>query len=140
MNMPTKTSGRLGKRALWCLLGIMALSVFIFVDIPLLNPANKNGAFLASKWRILLPNMICGITALLVGPLQYSTRLRQRNLSLHRVLGKFYVAAVLLGALFGYALVYGLSSPFEVSVDVLASLWIITTLAAFITAGNHHIA
>ncbi len=140
MKMPTNTPGRLGKRALWCLLGIMALSVFIFVDLPLLNPTSKYGAFLASKWRILLPHILCGITALLVGPLQFSSRLRQRNLSLHRVLGKIYVGAVLLGALLGYALVYGLSSPFEAAVDVLASLWIITTLAAFITARNHHIA
>src|SRR5262252_10649442 len=45
------------------------------------------------KWW-LLPHGLAGACALLLGPLQFSNRLRLRFRELHRVLGRIYVAGV----------------------------------------------
>jgi uncharacterized membrane protein len=116
-----------------------ALSVFVFIDLPLLTTVTKHSTHLAEELPVLVPHMICGFIALCVGPLQFSSRLRQGNLKRHRLLGKIYVCAVIVGAMGGYLLVWRNYSPFGVSVDVLASLWIITAVIAYITARKRQI-
>jgi hypothetical protein len=49
------------------------------------------------KW-LLLPHGIGGALALLIGPLQFSNRLRARHLRLHRILGRFYIGGVAIAA------------------------------------------
>jgi uncharacterized membrane protein len=44
----------------------------------------------------LLPHALAGSCALLLGPMQFSDRLRQRFTKLHRVVGRFYVGGVLI--------------------------------------------
>jgi uncharacterized membrane protein len=124
---------------LWFVLGMTALSVFVFVDLPLLTTVTKHGKHLATELPVLVPHMVCGFIALCIGPLQFSSRLRQGNVKRHRLLGKIYVCAVIAGAIGGYLLVWGNYSPFGVSVDVLASLWLITAVIAFIAARKRQI-
>ena len=52
----------------------------------------------------LLVHITSGMLAVLIGPLQFSKRLRQRNLQLHRVMGRVYLVAVLCGALASFRL------------------------------------
>src|SRR5262249_55971681 len=52
------------------------------------------------KWY-LLPHGIMGACALLLGPMQFSDRLRQRFAKFHRVVGRFYVAGVFFAAPLG---------------------------------------
>jgi uncharacterized membrane protein len=127
------------KWGLWFVLGLMALSVFVFVDLPLLTTVTEHGEHLAQELPVLVPHMICGFIALCIGPLQFSSRLRQANFKRHRILGRIYVGAVIAGAIGGYALVWRNYSPFGASVDVLASLWLITTVIAFIAARKRQI-
>ena len=124
---------------LWVALGMTALSVFVFVDLPLLTTVSEHGKHLAQELPVLVPHMICGFIALCIGPLQFSSRLRQGNINRHRLLGKIYVCAIIAGAIGGYLLVWGNYSPFGVSVDVLASLWLITAAIAFIAARKRQI-
>jgi len=134
MNTQIATHAVRAKWLVWFVLGMTALSVLVFVDLPLLTTVTTHSAHLAQKLPVLVPHMICGFIALCVGPLQFSSRLRQGNLKRHRLLGKIYVCAVIAGAIGGYLLVWGNYSPFGVSVDVLASLWLITAVIAYITA------
>jgi uncharacterized membrane protein len=56
----------------------------------------------ANYWRMrgwLLLHITSGMVAVLIGPFQFSKRLRQRNLQLHRILGRVYFIAVLLGSI-----------------------------------------
>ena len=57
--------------------------------------------------HLLIPHTLCGVIALLAGPVQFSSRLRQRHLKFHRVLGRVYVISVFIGALTGIALAAG---------------------------------
>jgi len=127
------------KWGLWFVLGALALSVFWFVDLPLVTTQTTHGAHLAQKLPVLVPHMICGFVALFIGPLQFSSRLRQGNLKRHRLLGKIYVCAIIAGAIGGYLLVWGNHTPFGAAVDVLASLWLVTAVVAYVTARKRQI-
>lgn len=86
-----------------------------------------------SKRAILLAHITCGMVALVIGPFQFSRRLRQRNIQLHRVLGRTYLIAVLCGSLAGIAL--AVTTTFGViwgfSLFCLALAWITCGAMAF---------
>src|SRR5512133_3118479 len=48
------------------------------------------------KWW-LLPHGLAAACALLLGPLQFSDRLRKKYTKMHRVMGRFYVAGAVIG-------------------------------------------
>ncbi len=74
--------------------------------------------------------------ALLLGPMQFSDRLRRRYTKLHRVVGRVYVAGALMGALLGAFIQYrfderlGDSQSFAIATIVDASLSMLTTAIA----------
>jgi len=86
------------------------------------------------KWW-LLPHGLAGACALLLGPMQFSDRLRQRFIGLHRVVGRIYVAGALLAAPLGFYIQYfqersGGPRSFSVAAAVDAVLWSTTTAIA----------
>jgi len=74
-----------------------------------------------------------GMGALLAGPWQFSDRLRSRALSFHRWLGRFYLLAVGLGSIAGFAMacVSKEGLPTHLGFGILAVLWFITGLQAY---------
>ncbi|MDP9171768.1 MAG: DUF2306 domain-containing protein [Acidobacteriota bacterium] len=115
----------------------MSLSVLIVSEIPLLRPTDPRHAHLLSVRWLLLPHALAGTLALLSGPIQFSTRVRRRWLRFHRVLGRVYVFSALTAAVM--ALVVGFPSPLFPGTIVQSGAWIVTTLAALLTARNRHI-
>ena len=69
--MNTKMAGNTvgAKWLLWFVLGMTALSVIAFVDLPLLTTVTKHSMHLAQELPVLVPHMICGFIALCIGPL-----------------------------------------------------------------------
>jgi uncharacterized membrane protein len=86
---------------------------------------------------LLIPHTLAGIFALLIGPINFSSRIRQRHLQLHRVLGRIYVVSVFVGATTGVALASG--RPGFPGTCGQAAAWVVCTTAAFITARNRQI-
>ena len=87
------------------------------------------------KWY-LLPHGVAGACALLLGPMQFSERLRQRFLRLHRVVGRFYVAGALIAAPMGFYIQFfqermGGARSFSIAALADATLWMLTTAIAF---------
>ena len=83
------------------------------------------------KWW-LLPHGIAGACALLLGPMQFSDRLRNRFRKLHRVAGRIYVAGVFVAAPLGIYIQYfeermGDPRSFTIAAAVDAALWMTTT-------------
>jgi len=96
------------------------------------------------KWW-LLPHGIAGACALLLGPMQFSDRLRDRFRQLHRVGGRIYVAGVFVAAPLGFYIQYfkermGDPRSFSIAAAVDATLLMITTGIAlvFIVNGKVH--
>jgi uncharacterized membrane protein len=88
------------------------------------------------KWW-LLPHGIAGACALLLGPMQFSDRLRERFRQLHRVVGRIYVAGVFVAGPLGFYIQYfeermGDPRSFSVAAAVDAALWMITTGIALV--------
>jgi len=88
------------------------------------------------KWW-LLPHGIAGACALLLGPMQFSDRLRERFRRLHRVVGRIYVAGVFVAAPLGVYIQYfqermGDPRSFSIAAAVDAALWMTTTGIALV--------
>lgn len=79
-----------------------------------------------------------GAVSMLTGWIQFSAKIRAKNLGLHRLLGKIYVIAVLLSGSAGLYLSFyatgGIISGF--GFGTMAVLWLVTTIMAFLTVKN----
>ncbi len=138
----TPSSGRCRfKTVLWISLGLTALFVFITSEVLLVTDYPMYHAYrlqVIADRHLLIPHTLCGVIALLAGPMQFSSRLRQRHLKFHRVLGCSYVISVFIGAVTGVALSAG--RPGMPGTFMQAAAWIVCTTAAVITARNRQIA
>lgn len=129
------------KTILWISLGIITLFVFITSEVMLVADYPMYHAYrlqVIADRVLLIPHTLCGTFALLTGPLQFSSRFRQRHLQLHRVLGRIYFASVIVGAFTGIALATG--RPGLPGTCMQSGAWIICTAVAVIAALNRQAA
>src|ERR1019366_9400291 len=137
----TTSSGRSRfNTVLWISVGLTTLFVFITSEVLLVTDYPMYHAYrmqVIADRQLLIPHTLCGVIALLAGPVMFSSRLRQRHLKFHRVLGRIYVISVFIGAATGVALAAG--RPGLPGTSMQAAAWIICTTAALITARNRQI-
>ena len=89
------------KTVLWISLGLTVLFVFITSEVLLFTDYPMYHAYrlqVIADRHLLVPHTLGGVIALLAGPMQFSSRLRQRHLKFHRILGRIYVGSVFVGA------------------------------------------
>ena len=128
------------KTILWISLGLTVLFVFITSEVLLVADYPMYHAYrlqVIADRHLLIPHTLAGIFALLIGPINFSSRIRQRYLQLHRILGRVYVISVFVGAFTGIALAAG--RPGLPGTSMQAATWIVCTTAAFVTARNRQI-
>jgi uncharacterized membrane protein YozB (DUF420 family) len=131
------------KYLLFGFIGVMLAYVLVHNESFLIDSEHPAWQHYASfKWY-LLPHGVMGACALLLAPMQFSDRLRQRFTKLHRVIGRFYVAGVFVAAPIGFYIQFfeermGARRSFSVAAAVDATLWIVTTAIAlgFILKGK----
>jgi uncharacterized membrane protein len=117
------------------------LFVFITSEVLLITDYPMYHAYrlqVIADRHLLIPHTLSGVMALLIGPIQFSSRFRQRHLRLHRVLGRIYVISVFIGSFTGIALAAG--RPGLPGTSMQAAAWMVCTTAAFVTARNRQIA
>jgi len=90
----------------------------------------------ANYWQLrgwLLLHITSGMVALLIGPFQFSRRMRQRYLQLHRISGRVYVIAVLCGCTAAFRLAAGTTfgKAWGFGLACLAFAWATTTFMAY---------
>jgi uncharacterized membrane protein len=137
---PTSSRSRF-KTLLWLCLGVTTLFVFITSEVFLATDYPMYHSYrlqVIADRHLLIPHTLSGTIALLAGPIQFSTRFRQRHLQFHRVLGRIYVFCVFVGSFTGIALAAG--RPGFPGTSMQAAAWMVCTTAAFITARNRQIA
>ncbi len=135
-----KTSGSRFKTMLWISLGLTTLFVFITSEVLLVTDYPMYHAYrlqVIADRRLLIPHTLAGMCALLIGPINFSSRMRARFLKLHRSLGLVYVASVFVGSFTGIALAAG--RPGLPGTSMQAAAWMVCTTAAFIAAHNRQI-
>ena len=124
------------KYLLFGVIGLMFLWVLVHSERFLIDPADGEWMHIESfKWW-LLPHAIAGACALILGPMQFSDRLRQRFIGVHRAVGRLYVTGVFIAAPLGVYIQYlneplGFARSFTIETVFQAGLWMLTTGIAF---------
>jgi uncharacterized membrane protein len=125
------------KYLLFAFIGLMMAYVLRHNESFLLNRADPVWQhYQPFKWW-LLPHGVAGACALLLGPMQFSDRLRQRYAKLHRVAGRIYVVAALILAPLGAYIQFFQermheTRSFTIAAVVDATLLMFTTGLAFV--------
>ena len=116
--------------------GVAGYAVFAYGVLPLgslVHPDMKEN-FLAHSTGIYT-HVFASVVALVLGPFQFSTRLRQKRTRIHRWLGRTYLGVgVLVGGLSGlYMSQYAFGGPVaQLGFAALAALWLYTGLRAYL--------
>ena len=135
------SAGSRFKTILWVALGLTTLFVFITSELLLITDYPMYHAYrlqVIADRNLLIPHTLASVMALLIGPIQFSSRFRQRRLQLHRILGRIYVISVFVGSFTGIALAWG--RPGLPGTSMQAAAWMVCTTAAFLSARNRQIA
>ena len=132
------TGSRKTKRALtiaaWT--GIVAVAVGFVIKYVLFYYRHYDAASFDSYWprrTWLFLHINGGTLALLMGPWQFWTGLRQRHLQIHRWTGRLFLVGVAMGIVgaVGLAVMAIGGWAFEVGLMGLASAWLVTTAMAY---------
>ncbi len=125
------------KYVLFALLALMYLYVLWNNERFLIDSKDPEWLHIASfKW-VLLPHGLAAACALFLGPLQFSDRLRKRFAKAHRIMGRFYVAGVIIGAPLGIYIQqfqerFGHPRSFTMAATADAGAWMLATTVAMI--------
>jgi hypothetical protein len=125
------------KHALFLVLGLMTLFVLYRDEGFIFHPESATWTFFQPvAWKISI-HALGGAVALVLGALQFSTRLRQQRPVLHRILGRCYIGGVMVAAPMAVYLSFTHGLPImSRETAVQASLWAITTLMALRAVRN----
>jgi uncharacterized membrane protein len=119
------------KHVFFVIFALLTAFVFYVYETPFLDPESPVWQRIEPvKWW-MLPHAVAGTTALLLAPFQFSARLRRRNIGLHRILGRLYVAGVLVAAPTAVPIAIILGPPTLVMAATVQSAgWLVTTAVA----------
>jgi len=131
------------KRGLWIILAFFAIIIGLYpiiyfsIDRTFGLLSTKSAELLSNTfWNIgFYAHIVLGGVALLIGWIQFSSKIRIKNITWHRGIGKVYVIAALISS------IAGIGIGFFATGGVLASLgfiflgvsWLYSTLIAFLT-------
>ncbi len=121
------------KIAFFALMGLCVLLV-VWVDERFwFNPADPHWKHIDPVKYLLMLHGLAGLTALTVGSVQMSSRIRRERPALHRALGKVYIGAVCIAA--PVAIYIGTSTLEPVSIRFeqyfQGGLWLLSALIAW---------
>jgi len=133
----------------WIIFAFLAIGVGLYPIIYLL--INARFGLLSSKpdellqsqlWNIAFyQHIFLGGVALLTGWLQFNERFRNRNLIIHRTLGKIYVVVCLLSGIAGLYLAFYATGGWVSGLGFggLALSWLLSTSMAYFSIRNKEI-
>ncbi len=137
--MTTNMRYGFSRAALWGGFAALTVLAIVHVSLPMLRSDNPMHALLYAQRWLLVPHIAAGATALGLGPLQFSRRLRAGSPARHRFIGKVYVLCCLVAAMYAALLARHYPAFFPYSVSVNAFLWITFTVTAFVAARRRRI-
>ena len=114
----------------------MSVVLLLAIYFVLTNAANyltlsedKYGSYYWSRVNWVFPHVIFGVIAILVGPFQFSNKLRAKYLVFHRRMGYVYLISILLGSIAGMALALTskVNLTYKMGLFFLAVAWLLTS-------------
>lgn len=121
------------------------LPMFLFVlwhdeRFVFIHSDEKWAYYFPVRW-LVLPHVLGGMIALLIGPFQFSSRFRQRYLRIHRIMGRVYLASVAVAAIFALYLsaIHQKEMQDREWIFTLDIAWLVTGAMAFVAVRNGNI-
>ena len=128
------------KHALFLTLGLMFLFVLWRNERFILDQSHPDSAYYFPVRWWLIPHGLGGLIAMVAGPFQFSSRLRQRHLQVHRMTGRAYLIGVAIAVPFSVYLSLTHSTlAFRFFLLTLAAAWLLTTAVAFAAVRNRNV-
>jgi uncharacterized membrane protein len=131
------------KYLLFGFIGLMLAYVLVHDEGFLVNSKDSEWQHIQSFRWWLLPHGLAGACALLLGPMQFSERLRHRFIKLHRIVGRIYIGCVFIAAPLGPYIQHanerlGDARSFTIETVFQGGIWMLTTgiALAFILKGK----
>lgn len=127
----------------WILFGTLSLMVVLAVIADerfLIDWSDAEWKHIANfKWW-LLPHGLAGATALFLGPFQFSDRFRRKHIALHRLMGRFYIGAIVIASLLSfYMTFYFEPREFQLEIWAQGGGWFLSAVLAFVYAVKRNI-
>lgn len=123
------------KNLFFLLVALSFLTVLVVDESFLLKPNDPEWTHIAPFRWLLLVHGLLGATALLIGPFQFSERLRTARPKLHRMMGRIYVGAVFISAPVATWIGYHLEGPTTAPEQIAqGGFWFLCTAMALICA------
>ncbi len=121
------------------------LPMFLFVlwhdeRFVFIHSDGKWAYYFPVRW-LIVPHVLGGLLALLIGPFQFSSRFRQRHLRIHRIMGRVYLASVAISAIVALYVssIHQTDMQAREWVFALDITWLITGGMAFAAVRNGNI-
>ncbi|WP_029283512.1 DUF2306 domain-containing protein [Pedobacter sp. R20-19] len=137
------------KKIFWVLFGFFSITIGLYpLKYFLMNGKvgilNAKPEWLLNHvvWYIAFYiHIVLGGISLLVGWLQFSAKIRSRNVNIHRYIGKIYVVSALFSSFSGSYIALFADGGFWASLgfSCLGIIWFCTTLMAYLTIWNQQI-
>ena len=128
------------KRAMFLVLGLMFLFVLWRSERFIIDRSHPDWVYYFPVRWWLIPHGLGGLIALVAGPFQFSSRLRQRHLQFHRMMGRAYLIGVAIAVPFSVYLSLTHSTlAFRFLLLTLAAVWAFTTAVAFAAVLNRKV-
>ena len=126
------------KRVGWGLLLLGAALMFLYAAVIYLQfdldlaPKELQESFKARPWVIYI-HIFGAMVALIIGPFQFLTRLRDRYVNIHRWMGRIYLTGALFGGLGGFYVALYAFGEFSTRLGFasLAIIWLFTSFMAY---------
>ena len=128
--------GVTARRVGWSIMTIFAIIIAAYAAavllVPTFGPPFINERRLAMPWAVIA-HLAGGTLAMALGPWQFSKRIRQRAISVHRWTGRGYIVSVLVGGLGALVLVPGSQFGWvtHLGFGLGGVAWLITTVQGY---------
>lgn len=130
------------RKSVWIFMVVLAIltglypGIYFIIDRRFGLLSSKSTELLANTfWNIgFYTHILLGGFALLIGWTQFSAKIRQNNLRLHKRIGKLYVMAVILSSIAGIGIGFFATGGIVSSMGFisLGIIWFSTTLMAYV--------
>jgi len=140
--MPSHTTTRFFPTAVWIIIAVIsAYTIGITVSHYFEYTKESYTEYFWPRRNWLIIHILGGLTAILVGPFQFIKKIRTRNIKIHRLLGRIYLACIMVSAPVGFylAATSKINFVYATGLSMLAITWFSMAAMAYISIHKRNI-
>ena len=132
---PTALSpGTIVLRVIFFLTGVATVYFLFTRAFPYLNYSTSEGRYWTDS-ILIFTHVVFGIAATVLGPFQFISAIRKKNVKVHRLMGKIYLISTLIAALVSWMIIvpkHDANLAYQTGLFFLGFAWISTGSMAYL--------